>query len=91
MAADKASPVIDAVIEYRCHCNTAPLPLLSASPFLPLLSASYPLSSVVPHLKGLKDYKYLAVLGRGHFGKVLMAEDLEKKELVAIKVRVPRV
>lgn len=42
--------------------------------------------SVVPHLKGLKDYRYIAVLGRGHFGKVLMAEDLAKKELVAIKV-----
>lgn len=45
-------------------------------------------SSVVPHLKGLKDYRYIAVLGRGHFGKVLMAEDLAKKELVAIKVHV---
>lgn len=43
-------------------------------------------ASVVPHLKGLKDYKYIAVLGRGHFGKVLLAEDLAKKELVAIKV-----
>jgi serine/threonine protein kinase len=28
----------------------------------------------------------MAVLGRGHFGKVLLAEDLAKKELVAIKV-----
>ena len=26
--------------------------------------------SVVPHLKGLHDYEYIAVLGRGHFGKV---------------------
>ncbi|CAI8048891.1 Serine/threonine-protein kinase N2, partial [Geodia barretti] len=43
-------------------------------------------ASVVPHLRGLKDYKYMAVLGRGHFGKVLLAEDLTKKELVAIKV-----
>ena len=41
---------------------------------------------MVPHLRGLKDYKYMAVLGRGHFGKVLLAEDLTKKELVAIKV-----
>ena len=41
---------------------------------------------MVPHLRGLKDYKYMAVLGRGHFGKVLLAEDLAKKELVAIKV-----
>ena len=41
---------------------------------------------MVPHLRGLKDYRYIAVLGRGHFGKVLLAEDLAKKELVAIKV-----
>ena len=41
---------------------------------------------MVPHLIGLKDYRYIAVLGRGHFGKVLLAEDLAKKELVAIKV-----
>ena len=29
-----------------------------------------PPMSVVPHLKGLHDYEYIAVLGRGHFGKV---------------------
>nr|CAA73558.1 Protein kinase C-related kinase (PRKSD) [Suberites domuncula] len=45
-----------------------------------------PPATVVPHLKGLDDYAYMAVLGRGHFGKVLMAEDKKTKELVAIKV-----
>ena len=42
--------------------------------------------SVVPHLQGLNDYEYLAVLGRGHFGKVLLAEERKTKDLVAIKV-----
>lgn len=42
--------------------------------------------SVVPHLMGLNDYNYIAVLGRGHFGKVIMAEDKKRKDLVAIKV-----
>ncbi|XP_064395091.1 serine/threonine-protein kinase N-like isoform X3 [Halichondria panicea] len=45
-----------------------------------------PPATVVPHLKGLIDYEYMAVLGRGHFGKVLMAEDKKSKDLVAIKV-----
>ena len=31
-----------------------------------------PPATVVPHLKGLDDYSYMAVLGRGHFGKVVV-------------------
>lgn len=42
--------------------------------------------NVIPHLQGIDNYSYIAVLGRGHFGKVLLAEDKTSKELVAIKV-----
>ena len=37
-------------------------------------------------MKGLHSYTFYAVLGRGHFGKVLLAEDKETKELMASKV-----
>ena len=42
--------------------------------------------SVREHLKGLDSYNFYAVLGRGHFGKVLLAEDKKIKDQVAIKV-----
>ena len=35
--------------------------------------------------KTSQDYKYLAVLGRGHFGKVLLCEDTDLQHLIAIK------
>ncbi|KAI6651123.1 Protein kinase C-related kinase (PRKSD) [Oopsacas minuta] len=35
--------------------------------------------------KTSQDYKFLAVLGRGHFGKVLLCEDRDTQGLIALK------
>ena len=32
-----------------------------------------------------ENYKYIAVLGRGHFGKVLLGEDKDSQKLIALK------
>uniref|UniRef100_A0A452TBM0 protein kinase C n=1 Tax=Ursus maritimus TaxID=29073 RepID=A0A452TBM0_URSMA len=62
------------------------VPLLSPRPGLGSVegSSSRPLSQLKSPLT-LEDFKFLAVLGRGHFGKVLLSEFRPSGELFAIK------
>jgi protein kinase N len=53
---------------------------------LPSATGKFGYPNIQEHIKGLEHYHFYAVLGRGHFGKVLLAEDQESKTLVAIKV-----
>ncbi|KAJ0068219.1 hypothetical protein NL108_017551, partial [Boleophthalmus pectinirostris] len=62
-----------------------PAQTLRALPNAPLISACFHMSVCSVCRMQREDFRYVSVLGRGHFGKVLLAEFKKKGKLYAIK------
>ncbi|CAJ0912197.1 9964_t:CDS:10, partial [Entrophospora sp. SA101] len=52
----------------------------------PMVNPNQRLSSVKSRKVGLDDFTFISVLGKGNFGKVMLAEEKVTKQLYAIKV-----
>jgi hypothetical protein len=62
------------------------LPQTERLPPTPAVTSPHHRPSVRKRKVGLDDFNFLAVLGKGNFGKVMLAEEKQTNNLYAIKV-----
>jgi serine/threonine protein kinase len=68
--------------------DRVPVPSMPGAPPSPHRVPQQPLARVQTRIRkvGLEDFNFLAVLGKGNFGKVMLAEEKKSNNLYAIKV-----
>ena len=81
VAAKPVSPLAEAVSPRV----SAPVPVVVVKPTTPALSTAATPARQLPKVSA-KDFTYIKVLGKGSFGKVMLAERKGSDEVYAIKV-----